>query len=333
MPTLPTLQKTWSYDVNQGPYTGASDSGDTGLGWIDHFWGIKDSFKNQLSPGWSIAGSGGLGVDGLGGMDGVDRWVVPGNIRWAGSNGPSWIVFQNNNIRTGFQVLFGTRDGGGGWPDGCTWRVSPGGNYTGGSKTVKPTATDEIILSDTVWWAGNDGQADSRVHTMMSSDGECTRMVICEGNVPRWFGLFDKPRNPVSGWTDPWVILLVQFNNANNIPTYAQICDVSTYCWSSVGSSTMKLYCTSEGWRGNMAGENMTWGNDLDGNTFPMAGMGLASETSGLRGRHGELFDIWWGSTIQASGYHYPDTLPRQFVQIRNIILPWDQTANGMQMV
>jgi hypothetical protein len=79
-----------------------------------------------------------------------------------------------------------------------------------------------------------------------------------------------------------------------------------------------------------MAGQRMTTSNDLDGNSWPMGAMGLASETATVRGRHGELVDIWWGSTTRIAGDHYPDTLPRQFVQVGDIILPWDQTAGGI---
>jgi len=265
-------------------------------------------------------------------MDATDRWVAATDLRWTSTNAGSWIVLQNDAIRTGFQILLQVQDGGGGWPDSSTWRVSPGGNYTGGSETGRPTATDEISFVDGVNWQGNLGVADSYIHVMMSSDGECTRIVVCNSNTPKQFFLFDKPSGPVSGWTNPWVAIVVQFSGATNMPDYARINDLDSYAWSSVGATTMKLFCTSEGWVSAMAGQRMTWGNDLDSGAWPMATIGLASETSGVRGRHGELFDMWFGSTTRANADNYPDTLPRQFVQVGDIILPWDGTAGTMKM-
>jgi len=330
---LPTPSKTWSYDLNQGPYTGPSDSGTTMAGWQTHWKGLKNSLVG-FSSGWTVAGSSANGQGGA--MDSVDRWALA-DLESTNTDSGSWIVLQNDAIRTGFQLLIQVQDGGGGWPDSSTWRVSPGGNYTGGSETGRPTATDEITLSDNVNWDQNRGQANSRIHTWMSDDGECTRILICNGGSTRAFYLFDKPLNPVAGWTDPWVAIAVQFSGASNVPDYGDIANVSTYGFSSVGSTTMKLFCTSEGWAfgagSSAAGQRMTWGNDLDGGAWPMSPIGLASETSGVRGRHGGLYDIWFGSTTRASADNYPSTLPRQFVQVGDIVLPWDNAAGTMQTV
>lgn len=320
---LPTLTKTWNFAVNVGKNTSAS----AGLpAFQAHWYNIANTLRT-FSPGWTVKGSGASGAGGA--MDNV--W------RWNGSNlvNGSWVVFQNDAITPGFQLLIqGPLTGGGGWPDSSRWAISPGGLYTGGAESTKPTATDEIVIAYTTNWQGNDNRADSWLHMMMSNDGQCTRILVCEGNTTRNFYLFDKPVNPVSGWTNPWVAIAVQGNGLSGIPTYTDVNDNDVYAYSKGGSANpMKLYLTSEGYGSGMIGENLTVGNDLAGNALPMAGVGLASATAGASGRHGSLADLWWGSTAVANGSHYPDTLPRQFVQAGHIILPWPTTAGGIVML
>ena len=318
--SLPTLSKTWNFAVNIGKNTSTS----AGLpAWQAHWYNLVNTLRT-FSPGWTVRGSGASGAGGA--MD--DVW------RWNGSNLTlgSWVVLQNDAITPGFQLLINAPlQGGGGWPDSSKWAVSPGGLYTGGAESVAPTATDEIVVSNTVNWTGNDFYADSWLHLMMSTDGECTRIIVCEGNATRSLYLFDKPVNPVVGWTNPWVAVAVQGGPA---PLYSNLNDADVYTYGKAGSANpMKLFLTSEGYGSAMVGENQVYGNDIAGNALPMAGVGLASETPTARGRHGSLADIWWGSTAVANGSHYPDTLPRQFVQVGHIILPWSTTAGGIVML
>jgi len=325
---LPTLAKTWNFSVNQGPW-GTSGSGDR----ESHWFNVKELFKN-IAPGWSVVGSGGLGAGGGGGMDAVDRWTTGADVQILSTvtTNNSWVVLQNNAIKSGFQLLIQPQTGGGGWQDSSHWAVSPGGLYTGGTQVSVPTATDNIILADTANWANNNGDR-SNVHLMMSSDGQSTRLWMNTFGVTRVFYAFEKPVNVVSGWTDPWVAIAVQLAGVTG-PTYERLCEVDTYTFAEANATTMKMYLTTEGWNFDVvdsaAGMRMLWGNALDGDSFPMAPIGLASETTGVRGRHGELADMWWGSRTVGDNAHYPDTLPRQFVQIADLILPWDQTAGAI---
>lgn len=323
---LPTLTKTWNFDVNNASQGVPVSTPDSELKWGQTWVNIKDGMVG-ISPGWSVAGSGALGAGGGGGMDAVDRWTTGSDV----VSNQSWIVLQNNAIKTGFQVLFRVDNNGGGW-DGAGLRlaVSPGGLYTGGSQTVLPTATDEILLRDTD--VNNDAFPETpHWHLMMSSDGTITRLFFHWGASSRAYFAFEVPVNTVSGWADPWVIVAGFAGGDVPVTTYTNFNDNTTYTFAEApGPITMKLYFTSEGWVSAMAGQNMTYGNDLEGGEFPMAPIGLASATSGARGRHGELVDIWWASTINTDTAHYPDTLPRQFLQVGDIIVPWDQTAGGV---
>ena len=330
---LPTLTKTWNFNVNNPSQGIPVSSGDARTKWSQTWLDLKDALK-AISPGWTVAGSGGAGAGGGGGMDAVDRWVIASDITIAGTGttSNSWIVLQNDNIQTGFQLLLSPQNTGGGWPGAFYTAVSPGGNFSGGTATTIPTASDSVVIRD----ASVNGDSFPEAphwHLQMSADGEVTRWWMAWANSTRAYWEFALPANPISGWTNPWVGVAV-YNSINNVPDYGDLANVDTYTSSSVGSTTMKMYWTSEGWNfdlsGSAAGQRMTFGNDLDNNAFPMAPVGLASETATVRGRHGELTDVWWGSTTVTTGGHYPDTLPRQFVQLGDIIVPWDQTVGGM---
>lgn len=318
---LPTLTKTWNFDVNI-----ASPGPNSVANWQTWHWTLKELFK---ANGWSVAGSGGAGAGGGGGMDAVDRWVVSTDITaFASSVNNNWIVLQNDNVRTGFQVLYQPRShAGGAAGGGLLINLSPTGVYTGGAQTTLPTATDQIAMVNSSVWAST---VPPVTHWWNSTDYQLTRVAWSASGVSQGFLLFDQAVSSVSGWTDPWVAIVAY---PGSLTTYANLHTGTGFTRAKAGSTTMAVYLTSEGWNSDAAGERMTFGNDLDGGAFPIPPIGVASETTGARGRHGELVDIWWGSTIISDGAHYPDTLPRQFVQVGHLILPWDQTAGQMSRV
>jgi hypothetical protein len=56
--------------------------------------------------------------------------------------------------------------------------------------------------------------------------------------------------------------------------------------------------------------------------------LGLVSDTTGAKGRHGQIYDMWAGniSAISLGGYTdttYPDDGSRQFWQCDDFIFPW----------
>ena len=334
---LPTLVKTWNFDVNIPSQGVPTSSANSDVRWGAHYFDLKQALLG-IAPGWTVAGSGGAGNGGGGGMDAVDRWTNGNDLDVTGSapTQTSWIVLQNDAIRVGFQLLIQPDNNAGGWPGaGLFLQVSPGGLYTGGSQTTSPTAADAVTVGGTTVNSGSSPETPI-THLAMSSDGAITRWWLTWGGDTHAFFEFAIPTNTVPGWTDPWVATAV-YNGLTNAPDYADLTNVTTYTRGRQGSINMALYWTSEGWNFDAtnaaAGQRMTWGNDLDGGAFPMAPIGLASETSFVRGRHGELTDVWWGTTILATGSYYPETLPRQFVQLGDIIVPWDQTAGKMQML
>jgi hypothetical protein len=50
--------------------------------------------------------------------------------------------------------------------------------------------------------------------------------------------------------------------------------------------------------------------------------IGIASNTSTASGRHGVVYDLWWGINSYANGDTYPGDASRQFVQLGDLIVP-----------
>jgi len=175
---LPTLAKTWSFDVNNAVLGGGSS-------WPPHHLQMKNKLVG-FGHGWVVAGSGGAGAGGGGGMDSVDRWVVSGDITIGSTSvttGNSWMVLQNDNIAVGFQLLMTPSKTGGGWTSISNFRVSPSGLYTGGAQTTCPTATDEFNLVQNETTGITNGALGCATHLWMSTDGECTRILLTQPNV------------------------------------------------------------------------------------------------------------------------------------------------------
>jgi hypothetical protein len=72
--------------------------------------------------------------------------------------------------------------------------------------------------------------------------------------------------------------------------------------------------------------------NDLNGqNSF--SPIGLFSLTPSNKGRHGSLFDIWWGPgqySATAAGIQYPGAINNAFTQFGPIVVPWNGTLVQM---
>lgn len=322
----PVLSKTYQFDVNNSVITD-----------YPTFWYSFKEILKAFSPGWTVAGSCKWSV--AGGMDAVDRWATSGDvvIDTAGNPG-SWIVLENANLLGGIQWLINPRQDGSGFPTSIYMHISPGGLYTGGSATTLPTATDQVTLLTNANLLRNAvSTLNIRLHAMMSTDGEKTRVITTDGGASRNLFLIEEPTQAVSGWVNPWVAISIAYDGVSQPTTFENLANITTYCSSNYGAGVrMPLYCTSEGWKfdaiSSAAGQRLTFANDLDSSGWPICPMGLVSETATMRGRHGQLSDIWWGSTAINDGDHYPDSLPRQFVQIGDVILPWDTTAGAISL-
>lgn len=162
---------------------------------------------------------------------------------------------------------------------------------------------------------------------MMSSDGQCTRIVGYINNIPLLFWKFDKPANPVSGWTTPAtcsvkggtnltdnVMLVNTYTNGSPPPVKGRV------------TTAMDLYMTCEGYKNLPLVSAQSVPNDLDG-TYPILPIGLASETSLHRGRHGMIFDLFFGLVAAQDADSYPSDASKQMVQMGDFVHFWNGTT------
>lgn len=337
-----TTQKTWQYDLN-GLSPSNTDLGSPST--FAHFarrqtlLGIKNALTGFGSAPWVAQTS----SDGVTATFAGDRWVDEQDLVWRDDDIPannfSWIVLRQTGISTKFEVLITCEENSTG-SDGAeigVWVAQSGFNTADGgldgTLTSRPEASDErLILASTGgnWGAGsNGGEFSYRYHVMQSTDGECTRVVLFLGGVNTGFWIFDKPRNPKTTWTDPYVASINGNNDVStNQCTYAKYHDVAGGLGAFNGTDTT-MYFSGEGFGTNASGENLS--ADQLGGTFIASGMGLSSLTSTFEGRNGELYDLWWGFTSVGSGRYYPASGAKTFIQISNMIFPWDgSTIIGM---
>jgi hypothetical protein len=313
---LPTLEKTWQFSVNQSVGGIAVDNDNADL-----LWKIQNALKNFVSGQWSVASSSDGSNFGL-----SDFWQTDyTDITWAaGSVAHSWIVLTNS--ATNAQLCIDCNVAEAGSETGQVY-FSPGGGYatTGLATTDRPTPpADEVLITAGPGYGGSDGAWNGKVHVMMSSDGEATRIAVCESNgcVALW--LLDAARNPITGWTNANIGCAAgrSSSGVSDYSTYANL-NAATKLKSYITTS-FDLYLTSEGYGSGMVG-NSPSGTVADSQTgsWPMLPIGLASETAAHVGRKGGLYDIWWGSVTRNTGDSYPNDTSYQFVQFGDIILPW----------
>lgn len=321
---LPTPSKTWQASKNLGPFTALAS--------LERAW--KDALIGFASGAWTVVMSCGR-VGGTTWTAGAaDYWATDNAIAHANEGtAHAWIVLKQVGIASNFQVCLNLINNSGGGGVVHMVYVSPSAGFTGGTTTNRPTATDEINCNAPgapEWTAAqNLATYPARLNVFQSTDGECARWSIWLNNYQTCFGLVDKPRNPVAGWTTPWAAVIASqiYNDGQvgNLATYAQLHDAPNRVTVSNGATRGLPYLTSEAIGGNnqAIGRLMSFGGDLDSGAYPICPIGIYCPTAGLRGRLGELYDLWWGSTILNDGDHYPADATRLFVQLNDLVHVW----------
>lgn len=329
---LPVPEKTWQRSKNQGPYNSRGE--------VLYAW--KTLLTTVASGAWTVVRSCGRvgGVTWTAGAS--DYWDGPSAIVGdAPGSSHSWIVLAQTALGANWQLCIDHVDHLGGLPSVMKMYVSSAAGFTGGTTTARPTATDEVDLSSGIApeWCGTLPAYTGpwRLNTFISTDGECTRWLIWTANLPTAFIAIDKPKDPVSGWTDPWVVIRTgsHYNDGGptSFATYALLFQATANTVVGMPGAAANAYLTSES-IGNTTtgavGQQQTYGGDLDSGAYPLMPMGLFCVTSGMRGRLGAIYDLWWGSTTPNDGDDYPNDASRQFVQVNDLVIEW---GGGAQMI
>lgn len=332
---LPTLAKTWQYSLRNAVVAQGTLLA-TGQRLLRL---IKNSMKGFGTLPWVVQYSCDSVTAGAAG-DLVDRWAADANLVWANpGSAHSWIVLRQTGIATNFEVCIATNSASSS-PSAITIAVSPSAGFTGGSTTARPTATDETVLINQAAWGANGSVNQNYVYDVwQSTDGQCTRMMIHQGGVSAiGFWVFDKPKNPTTGWTSPSCFLALGSSSTSQIQyTLLSNSSTTTAFRSRFSGVNYSMTATGEGMQSGQAGilgqaTAFLSVNDID-SSFIMQPIGIVSITVGMRGRQGAFFDMWWGSGTVNAGDTYPNDATKQFAQFGPgsttgaIILPWDGGA------
>lgn len=315
---LPTLDKTWQFDVNNQLTSLGNNVHDNAQVLIS----IKDALKGFASNPWVVIASSDSVV-----ADGNDNWSDPTtDVVWDNSGNPhSWIQLRQTGIETNFEIIIEPIDNLSAARD-INLVMSPKLGFTGGSNLVRPTASDEIILINDSRYFDSALTFDARMHYMQSTDGQCTRIIGYASTLtggPRLIWIFDKVKDPVDGWDTP---AIGSADNSTISGRYALLHDSNTYTHGyQNGQFEVYLTCESYGTATGALGVLLTGANEIDGN-YPIMAMGVHSETSGNRGRHGDVYDLWWGLQNAADLETYGGA-SRLFVQFSDLVLPWNGTV------
>jgi len=318
---LPSLSKTWQFNVNQT----VAASGTQLTNNRSSLRAIKDSLLGFGSTPWTTRYSCDSVAAGSAG-DGVDRWDSNADLVWSAAGAQSWYILKQAGISSNFQIgLFLNVASSNGTL--LTLSFSPNAGYTGGTTTAKPTATDEVTLISQTNWGGNNVDVQQRIHVMQSTDGQCTRIMMCDTGVFKMMWMFDKPGNPVTGWSNPSITLALASNSSTDVLTTANLSSAANV--RGFGSASMSIFLTSEARNTTQLKSVFTVANSFSGE-FPFFPIGLSSETASHVGRHGTVQDLWFGLSSLADGDTYPNDVSRQFMQAGELIVPWSGAVPGL---
>ncbi len=322
--SLPALTKSWQFNVNNVVLP------DSNWPWHQK---LLLSLKNALigfplNP-WVVVGS----CDSLSfAMDGTDYWSDYPDLIWDWSADPhAWIVLENV---AGVQLCLDLNYRRDYDPHQLKGYMSSGGLFTGGSTTVRPTATDEhnIMTGASNAWFGAETTnplLDYVWHMWHSEDGAVTRLIGFYQNNPHTIWRFEKFQDARAGHAVPYGFGIYSGTRVTNMVDIADQEDADQMR-SDHGGVDLAIYCIGLG----RSGKNMMELGDasvleeIDGDA-EFAEVGYLCDTIGGRGPKGKAYDMWWGQyQVVWAGDTYPDNASaRDFVQFGCFIFPWTGDA------
>jgi hypothetical protein len=323
---LPTLVKTWQISRNNSIPTLGSTLAHSRRVWKT----IKDLMIGFASSPWTVRGSSNSVAAG---MDNVDRWTADANLVWNGGGAHSWMVLRNTNIATNYELCIDLNNA---FERAGSLIFSPSAGFTGGTTSARPTATDEIVMTN---GAEIHKETDEQAYitAWQSTDGQAFRLCIWQAAAIRLFWLIEKPRNPRTGWTNPSITFMISgFGDFQ--PSHFQLYKTvgSGLARGRQGATTLELNFTGEASAsGLLAGiaPTATQVNEFD-STWDFYPIGILSNTVSARGRNGILNDVWWAPTNLGQGDTAPNNAAdRQFVKFGGIWLPWDPGGSTVPLM
>jgi hypothetical protein len=314
--SLPIFEKIWQLSLNNF-YESTNATRDMMLGIKNELIGFADNpWEVMYSCNSVTAGTAG---------DGIDRWATSSNIVSSGG-AHSWMVLRQPALLSNFQILI---DMNGSSMYNGDVIVSPNAGFTGGTTTARPTATDQVEVTPTPSWFSALTSTNCRVHVMMSTDGQCTRIFACSSGLIGGFWMFDKLKNPRPEITYPFIATVYGTDDiVTSASSYTKLNMNGGLTMAANGISVnADSFLTCEGLGSNPYGNFLLDPDDLDG-SLPLLPMAAACKSLGARGRYGAIYDLWFGSAVTQNGDSYDETGNRAMSTMRDLIVP----SNGLML-
>ncbi len=334
---LPTLAKSWQF----GPANAYINQAIAASGTIlttnrNMLLAIKNSLVGMSTLPWQIRGSSNGGGNTIGthydvviasGAAGpaTDRWVTNANLIWAAAGtAHSWVVLRQTGVSATFEVLISCEAASTNGSLLTIYASSLG--FSGGTGLARPTAADETtVLAGTSWGGRNAADGAFKLHVEQSTDGQCTRIQLYSASLCCGFILLDKPRAPVTNWSNPFAAMWLSTadNPLANMPVAANMYSAAPVVGRGpIGNMTM--FMTAEAKNNiNIQAAGIQRPNDISGEYY-MPGVGLYSDTALQSGQHGYLYDLWWANTVLTEGSGFPATgSTGQFRVVGDLVIAW----------
>ena len=281
-------------------------------------WTDSSGAAQTLSTPWTVVASSNGTI-----ANSSDNWTTNADIVFAAApSAHSWIVLRQTGINgQNVDICFDCGYSSSAYQINMVTSFGAGFNVTSPVTTARPTATDEVVQIAGSWFNVN-SSFNAVLNFCVTDDGYRTRFWCSIAGTCKGWWLIDKPKVPVTGWTNPVVIYV----SPSTSPLYTSAND-NPYASIRANNTNGLAYFSCEFYNLAAVGQNQTTVNSLT-SEWPMNRVGIASNTAGLYGRVGELSDAWWTSTTPAVGDTFPasGTL-KQFIVIPNMVLPWNQST------
>lgn len=319
---LPVLSKTWEFDLNIAAATSTADEDDCDTTIL----AVKNALTNvAFTNPWTVVSSSDSVT-----ADSNDNWANIGDIVHASApTAHSWIVLEApvGDLQICFDTGFSSS-----LPERWGVYISFEDGFTGGTTTNRPTATDELEVSNVSTNIFPTSTFTSKVHCSISDDGEQTRLFVCiAGNVT--ISLIAGELADTTGLADPTFCHWLPVNDGtSNILDLNDLWNNQTSRFNNSGTNTLFRFtgeCIQVG-GADVNFQNFTGfaAANVHSGGFHLSPIGAAgSDGTAWSGKLGNIPDLWWGQDVNNTGDQYPasGTL-YQFTQFGVFVTPWDST-------
>jgi hypothetical protein len=309
---IPTLEKTWQYNVNQAIASVGTADGDM----KKLVLAMKNSLTGFSSSPWTVVrSSNGTTVAAS------DLWTsVSAMVNTYDGSAHSWIVLEQTGVTGGpFQLCIDLNYSG---MYQMSWVYSPTAGFTvGGTTTARPTASDQTVLVNAGTWINDTGISSKVLHVMMSADGQCTRVYTFVAGIVSFSLLIETLADTSATLTSKAVATLGLAYTSTNFYNNA-------YWHGRFGSTHYVAFTATEGYKnGPVPSGNSGTISDFT-SAFAISPLSAYSETGGCHGRAGRFVDLYMGAAGAPNGSTYPLTPnDKEFVQFSQFVMPWNGTA------